>query len=138
MGRSMSDSNDTEGRGGGGGAILRELNLEEVEGSLLVSGWGRVEGVNLTSSFVPSRKSKDGSNTGGGMKSNKSERLSSVASGGKLSGRSEGRFDSMSDTGIEGGGVLGTGGGELSSLLCLVLNTRVEGLPGGAIESESG
>ena len=37
IGRSKSDSNDTEGRGGGGGAILPVVNLEKVEGSFLTS-----------------------------------------------------------------------------------------------------
>jgi hypothetical protein len=38
IGRSMSDSNDTDGRGGGGGAILRAVNFEEVVDSFLASG----------------------------------------------------------------------------------------------------
>ena len=35
MGRSMSDSKDTDGRGGGGGANLRVVNLEDVGESLI-------------------------------------------------------------------------------------------------------
>ena len=38
IGRSMSDSSDTDGRGGGGGAILRAVNFEEVVDSFLASG----------------------------------------------------------------------------------------------------
>ena len=45
----MSASRDTDGRGGGGGAILRVVNLEEVGGSPLASGWRRVVDADLTS-----------------------------------------------------------------------------------------
>ena len=49
MGRSMSDSKDTDGRGGGGGANLRVVNLEDVEGSPIAPGWGRVVDADLAS-----------------------------------------------------------------------------------------
>lgn len=38
IGRSISVNKDTDGRGGGGGAILRVVNLEEVGRSPLASG----------------------------------------------------------------------------------------------------
>ena len=43
----MSESNDTDGRGGGGGAILRAVNFEEVVASLFISGSRRVVETNL-------------------------------------------------------------------------------------------